>query len=81
MHYNSLVHVILTIFPAMRMGLSCSWKQLFAVGSTTETKVFPTKIVAQRAYTSEIERSLLKWNGHDCDGSMDYTIMGFTVVM
>jgi len=30
--------VILTIFPAVRMGLSCSWKQLFAVGSTTEVK-------------------------------------------
>jgi len=37
-HSNSLVHVILTIFPAVRMGLSCSWKQLFAVGSTTEVK-------------------------------------------
>jgi len=24
------VQVILTIFPAVRMGLSCSWKQLFA---------------------------------------------------
>ena len=31
-----LARVILTIFPAARMGLSCSWKQLFAVGSTTE---------------------------------------------
>jgi len=30
--------VILTIFPAVRMGLSCSWKQLFAVRSTTEVK-------------------------------------------
>jgi len=28
--------MILKIFPAMRMGLSCSWRQLFAVGSTTE---------------------------------------------
>ena len=28
------MHVIL--FPAVRMGLSCSWKQLFAVRSTTE---------------------------------------------
>ena len=27
-----------TIFPAVRMGLSCSWKQLFAVHSTTEVK-------------------------------------------
>jgi len=35
-YYNRLVHVILTILPAMRMGLSCSWKQLFAVCSTTE---------------------------------------------
>jgi len=25
-------------FPAVRTGLSCSWKQLFAVGSTTEVK-------------------------------------------
>jgi len=32
------VHKILTIFPAVRMVLSCSWKQLFAVGSTTEVK-------------------------------------------
>ena len=37
-HYKTLVHVILTIFPALRMGLSCSWKQLFAVRSTTEVK-------------------------------------------
>ena len=28
----------ITIFPAVRMGLSCSWKQLLAVGSTTEVK-------------------------------------------
>jgi len=35
---DSLVHVILIIFPAVRMGLSCSWNQLFAVGSTTEVK-------------------------------------------
>jgi len=34
----------------------------------------------QSAYTSVIERSLLKWNGRDCDGSMHYAI-GFTVVM
>jgi len=25
-------------FPAVRVGLSCSWKQLFAVGPTTEVK-------------------------------------------
>ena len=37
-HYNRLVQVILTNFPAVRMGLSCSWKQLFAVRSTTEVK-------------------------------------------
>ena len=37
-HYNILVHVILTIFPAVRMGLSCTWKQLFAARSTTEVK-------------------------------------------
>jgi len=30
-HSNSLVHVILTTFPVVRMGLSCLWKQLFAV--------------------------------------------------
>ena len=28
----------------------------------------------QSAYTSAIERSLLKWNGRDCDGSMHYAI-------
>ena len=37
-HYNILVHVILTIFPAVRLGLSCTWKQLFAARSTTEVK-------------------------------------------
>jgi len=37
-HYTGLVHMIFTILSAMRMGLSCSWKQLFAVGSTTEVK-------------------------------------------
>jgi len=36
--YGLLVHVILTIFPAMRMRHSCLRKQLFAVGSTTEVK-------------------------------------------
>jgi len=41
-HYNRLVHVILTIFPAVRTGLSCLWKQLFAVRSTTEVVVLPT---------------------------------------
>jgi len=25
-------------FPAVGMGLSCSWKRLFAIGSTTEVK-------------------------------------------
>ena len=75
-HYNRLVHVILTIFPAVRKGLSCSWKQLFAVRSTTEVKieVIRTKFVMQSAYTSAIDRSLLKWNGRDCDGSMHYAI-------
>ena len=37
-------------------------------------KVVWTKIVMQSAYTSTIERSLLKWNGRDCDGSMHYAI-------
>jgi len=37
-HHNRLVHVILTIFPAVRMELSCLWKQLLAVRSTTEVK-------------------------------------------
>jgi len=31
---TELMHVILTIFRAVRVGLSCSWKQLFAIGST-----------------------------------------------
>ena len=46
-HSNSLVHVILTIFPAVRMGLSCSWKQLFAVWFYywSEIEVIRTKIV------------------------------------
>ena len=34
-----IMHMIITIFPAMRIGLSWSWKQLFAVGSTTEVKL------------------------------------------
>ena len=46
----------------------------------SEMEVIRTKIVIQRAYTSAIERSLLNWNGCDCDGSMHYAI-GFTVVI
>jgi len=30
--------MILAIFPAVGMGLSCLWKQLFSVGFTTEVK-------------------------------------------
>ena len=39
----------------------------------SEIEVVQTKIVMQSAHTSAIEWSLLKWNGHDCDGSMHYT--------
>ena len=40
----------LTIFPAVRMCLSCSWKQPFAVGSTTEVtqKSFENNQLADR---------------------------------
>jgi len=31
-------------------------------------------IIMQSAYTGVIERSLLKWNGHDCSDSMHYVI-------
>jgi len=37
-------------------------------------EVIQTKIVVQNAYTSAIERSLLNWNGCDCDDSMHYAI-------
>jgi len=40
----------------------------------SEIEVVQTKIIVQSAYTSTIERSLLKWNGHDCDGSMHYAV-------
>ena len=40
----------------------------------SETEVIQTKIVVQSTYTSAITRSLLKWNGRDCDGSMHYAI-------
>jgi len=63
-------------FPAVRMGL------LLLVEATvccpfyywSEIEVVRTKIIMQSAYTSTIERSLLKWNGRDCDGSMHYAI-------
>jgi len=49
-----LVHVILAIFQAVRTGLSCSWKQLFAVGSNTEFEVkyksFENNHWAERLY-------------------------------
>jgi len=40
----------------------------------SEISVVQTKIVLKSAYTSAIERLLLKWNGRDCDGSMHYAI-------
>jgi len=40
----------------------------------SEIEVVRAKIVMQSAYPSAIERSLLKWNGRDCDGSMHYAI-------
>ena len=58
------MQVILTIFPAVRMGLSCTWKQLFAVASATEVKYRSfgqKKNVLQSAYTSAIVRLFLKW--------------------
>ena len=42
---TGLVHVI-QFFPAERMGLSCSWKQLFAVSSTTEVKRKSFKLIS-----------------------------------
>ena len=35
----------------------------------SEIEVIRTKIIVQNTYTTAIERSLLKWNGCDCDGS------------
>jgi len=40
----------------------------------SEIEVVLTKIIVQSAYTSVIERSLLKWNGRDCNGWMHYAI-------
>ena len=71
------VHVILMILPAVRTGLSCSWKQMFAAVSTIEVKQKSFKqksSMMQSAYTSAIEQSPLKWNGCDRDVSMHDTI-------
>ena len=66
------IGLVNVIFPVVRMGLFWSWKQLFAVGSTTEVKykLFEQESFVLSAYTSAIERSLLKWNGRDCDVAM-----------
>jgi len=40
----------------------------------SEIDVIRTKIIMQSTYTSAIERSLLNWNGRDCNDSMHYTI-------
>jgi len=75
-HYNRLVHVILTIFYQLR-----DWAFLLVEATLccpfyywSEIEVVRTKIVMQSAYTSAIERSLLKRNGCDCDGSIHYVI-------
>jgi len=70
------VHVILMILPAVRTGLSCSRKQMFAAVSTIEVKQrdVQTEINMRSAYTSAIEQSPLKWNGCDRDISMHDTI-------
>jgi len=41
----------------------------------SEVQVVPTTIIMQSAYTSVIERSLLKWNGHDCNSPMHDAIV------
>ena len=66
--------MILTIFPAARMGLLM--EATVAVGSTTEVEVVQSKIIVQSTYTSTIKQSLLKWNGHDCNVSM-HDAIGF----
>ena len=81
-HYNRLVHVILTIFPAVRMGLSCSWKQLFAVGSTTEVK---QKSSEQRSSCKVPTLAWSRdryWSGMGVTATVQcITQLGFTVVM
>ena len=72
--HTGLGHMILTIFPAARMGLLR--EATVAVGSTTEVEVVQSKIIMQSTYTSTIKQSLLKWNGHDCNVSM-HDAIGF----
>jgi len=48
------------------MGLSCSWKQLFAVGSTTEVKL---KSFKQRSSCKAPTLGRSR-NGRHCDDSM-----------
>ena len=58
------------------MGPSCSWKQLFAVGSTTEVKQtsFEQRSSCKAPTLARYVWSLFKWNGRDCDGSKHYAI-------
>jgi len=55
-------------FQAVRTGLSCSSKQLLAVGSTIEVeqKLCKQKSSCKSSYIIE----QLRWNGHDCNISM-----------
>ena len=54
-----------TIFPAVRMGLSCSRKQLFAVGSTTEVKFKSFKKQSSCRTPILVWSSDRYWNGMD----------------
>ena len=74
--------MIFTIFSAVRMRLSCSWKQLFAFGSTTEVKY---KLFKQQ---SSCRVPILAWSSNRYWNGMGETItvqcmmqLGFTVVM
>ena len=61
-------------FPAHRSD--CLLSVLLLKGS----KSFSKSNHCVNACTSAIEQLLLKWNGHDCDGSM-HDAVGFAVVM
>ena len=64
-------------FPAVRTGLSCSWKQLFAVGSTAEVKYKSFEKQSSCRMPILAQSSDRYWNGWaDCDSSL-HDVVGF----
>ena len=64
-------------FPAVRTGLSCSWKQLFAVGSAAEVKYKSFEKQSSCRMPILAQSSDRYWNGWaDCDSSL-HDVVGF----